>query len=206
MVSRFFHVALISLVCSFPRLILVAITLSSVNLLLMAFDHRASTSWLEWSLSWITLSHLITHVRCAASEIRIWRSQVAPLWFVVVCLCSGGRSVCILADRFPHPRMVPRDISGHLYCSWFHASFVHLQIAVVVLWVHPISMCSMDSVILQLLQTPLSSKPCMRNQISPTIGVLCRALKRNCCTLVRMVRFLRLFQIILSVSRDPWYA
>ena len=47
-------------------------------------------------------------------------------------------------------------------------------------------------------------EPCMRNQISPTIGVLCRALKRNCCTLVRMVHFLRLFQIILSVSRDPW--
>ena len=204
LVSRFLHVAFISLVYCFSHLIFVAVILSSVNLLFMAFDQRASTSLMEWFLSWIILLHLSTQIRCATSEIRIWRSWVAPFWFVVVCLCSGGHLGCVWADRFSHPRMIPRDISGHLYCSWSHASLVHLHIAAVVVCVQPIGICSMDSVISQVLQSPLLSKPCMWYHTSPTIGVLCSALKRNCCTLVWMVCFLRLFQIVLSVSKDPW--
>ena len=76
------------------RLTLVAIILSSVSRALIAFNHlvwislstcmRSSLSSSSWSSSsdGMTLSHLRTHIRWAASDSRIWRRWLAPRFWV----------------------------------------------------------------------------------------------------------------------------
>src|SRR5713101_7724358 len=70
------------------RLTLVAIILSSMSRALIILSHRVWISSFVWmrsltspsssSLTWMTLSHLRTHIRCMASDIRIWRRRSAP--------------------------------------------------------------------------------------------------------------------------------
>ena len=156
----------------------------------------------------MTLSHLRTQIRCVASDTSICRSLVAPLLPTgIPCSSSGSSSwgLWVLAVRFPHPRAIPKLILGHWYVSWSHASLANLHIRLVVPCVHPMRMCSIDSVVLHSLHVPRSSYPGIRNHTSPTIWVLWIALKRYCCALVRMVRFLMLFHIVLSVSAVFWY-
>ena len=59
-------------------LMIVAVILSLVSLLLIAFSHLATISLPSCLFSCITLSHLRTHIRWAASDISIWSSLVAP--------------------------------------------------------------------------------------------------------------------------------
>ena len=121
-----------------------------------------------WVFSWINLLHLMTQVKWVASDMRIWRSLVAPFSFTIIwcgCCCPFWPS-CLFAIRFLQPRMVPRDISGHQYSLLFQASLVSFQIVVVTSWVHRARMCSMDLVILHFFQVPhvvWYSEPCFPN-------------------------------------------
>ena len=65
------HVSLTIQVACLVHLIWVAMILSSIRHLLMDQRHFALISFCEYSLSWITLSQRRTHIRCAASNMRI---------------------------------------------------------------------------------------------------------------------------------------
>jgi len=88
------HVSLISFVYVLLRLILEAVILSDVSLLLMFRVHRLSISSLLCVFLCITLLHLRTQMRCAASVSRICKRQHIALregfflaWFGASCLC-----------------------------------------------------------------------------------------------------------------------
>ena len=108
-------------------------------------------------------------------------SLVTPLLPMGIPCSSSGSSpwgLWVLAVRFPHPRAIPKLILGHWYVSWSHASLANLHIRLVVPCMHPMRMCSIDSVILHV---PCSSDPGIQNHMSPTIWVLWIALNRYCC-------------------------
>jgi hypothetical protein len=69
--SNGFHMFITRFMNLLSCLIFIAIILSLVSLVLMAFFHLMSTSLSECTFSQITLSHHRTHIRWAASEIRI---------------------------------------------------------------------------------------------------------------------------------------
>ena len=183
-------------------LMTVAIILSSVSRLFIALNHLNSASSGECSTSWITLSHLRTQIRCAASDISIWRSRVAPLCLRVGLAFHASWSP-VLATRHPHPRMVPISMSGHWMSLCGHISFAMFQMAFAGPALQFSSMCSIFSVLLHGVHSPLSWNPWILNHTSPTIGVLWIALYRNCWTCNRMERLLIPCQIVSSVSSEP---
>ncbi len=96
--------------------ILVAAILSLVSLLLIALYHLAWVSFLVSCFPWMTCSRLITHIRWADSEIRIWSSLMAAFFFLS-SLRSGTLSLILPGVcRLPHPRIIPRFISGQDCC------------------------------------------------------------------------------------------
>ena len=70
------HVSSINFVKVQFLLIFIAVTLSMVSCLLIAWYHLAFISFSDSSFSCITLLHLRTHIRYADSDRRIWRRQV----------------------------------------------------------------------------------------------------------------------------------
>jgi len=94
--------------------IFVAVTLSMVSHSLIARSHLALISLSVRGFSCMTLSHRRAHIRYADSDRIIWSSRVGP-WRVtflrrrrVLFLALPGWRVIL-----PHPRIVPRVISGH---------------------------------------------------------------------------------------------
>ena len=129
-------------------LILVAMILSSVSLLLMLWSHLRSISWSECSVRWITRSHLITHIRCADSDIRILKSLFFPARF---CLRARSASWSFVfagsgMERFPHPRIVPMSIWGHSFSLCGHRDLARGHIRCVGLARHSSRMWFMSSV------------------------------------------------------------
>jgi len=116
-VSNGFHVFTTRFVNLFSCLIFVAIILLLVSLMLMAFLHLVLISLSVCCLSRITLSQRRTHIRWAASDIRIMASLDAP--FLSHCLRLFSISCLLLSLLFihPHPRMSPKVILGHSRCS-----------------------------------------------------------------------------------------
>src|ERR1700677_2331864 len=150
----------------------------------------------------MTLSHLRTHIRCTASEMRIWRSLVAPFCLSTVhSLPSLPSWLPSCASMHAHPRMIPMVMFGHRILSCGHSFFASSHTMVTGGSLHVSMMWLMFSNVPQVLHSPLLSKTWMLDHLSPIIGVLCIALKRNCWTLRRMVHFLRLLQIVSSVSQ-----
>jgi len=92
----------------------VAVILSFV---LIICSHLVLISLMEWCFSCMTRSHHRTHIRCADSDIRIWRSRHAPLsllscWF---CWSLLGWSAIFSSLMLPHPRIRSMLIVGHSY-------------------------------------------------------------------------------------------
>ena len=184
----------------------VAVILLSVSLQFITLYHLPSISSLLCVLSCITLSHLITHIRCAASDIKICRRQVAPLyWSFDHSACSFPCASCsstpfVCADRQPHPMIVPKLSSGHGAQLCGHVPFARFHTSSTGRAVHLKSMWSMFSVSLHVVQALLCSKPGILVHITPIIWVLWIVLKRNCCTRSLKVRFLMLFYSVSSFS------
>jgi hypothetical protein len=80
------------------------------------------------------------------------------------------------AMRHPHPKMVPRFISGHFMFSCGHSFFAKPHISVAIPTLHKSRMCSMFSVAPHSVHKPLLWKPSILNHTSPIMGVLCIAL------------------------------
>ena len=103
------------------RLIFVAVILSSVSLLFMLLSHLALISSSLWCFCCMTRSHLNTHMRCAASVIRICSSLTAPLSdHLPLSSFQFGRGAIVAMP--PQPSMIPMDISGHRGFSWGQSS------------------------------------------------------------------------------------
>jgi hypothetical protein len=94
------------------RLIRVAVILSVVSLSLVTRSHLLSTSLIECCSPWITLSPLISHIRCADSARRIWRSLVGPWRVFFVPLLGSRRLLQDCSFMQPQPRIVPRLRAG----------------------------------------------------------------------------------------------
>lgn len=105
---------------------------------------------------------------------------MAPFSFVVVWWCFSGLpavpALSGVAFRFPHPRMVPMFMVGHLYFPWSHNSFANFHAVVAVAWVHLVRMWAINSMALHALQTPHCSRFWILNQPSLTMRVLWIAL------------------------------
>jgi len=92
--------------------IFVAVILSLVSLLLMLRSHRFLISFACSCFSWITILHRRTHMRYAASNMRICGRRVGPRCAVSLSLCSFPCSSPGITIMQLQPRMVPRCISG----------------------------------------------------------------------------------------------
>jgi len=145
-------------------LIIVAFILSVVSLSLIARSHLVLISLSVSIFSCITLSHLRTQMRYADSEMMIWRSQVGP--WSVFRLCCGLFPSLSFGCTFmqPHPRIIPRSISGqgvfrcgHRFCARRHISCVF---SCVRMWF-------IDSVVLHVVHISLSSLPGIGLQYFP---------------------------------------
>jgi hypothetical protein len=162
--SGFLHVAFTSWVNFLSLLILVAIILSEVSLSLITFIHLALTSCSECCLLflWMTLSHLSTHIRWLASDIRICSSLVRPFVLVKVALCSLARRLSFSGpsgrDMCPILSMVPIVMLGHCCHSCGHSSLAFFHIIFRASTLHSSRMCCIDSILLQVLHSCLCSK------------------------------------------------
>ena len=168
----------------FSHLIFVAIILSLVSLVLMAFLHLVLISLSVCCLSRITLSQRRTHIRWAASDIRIMASLDAP--FLSHCLRLLSISYLSLSLLFihPHSRMSPKVILGHSRCSLGQLCSVRVQIIRMGGSLHLVSMCSIVSVVLHILQHSRWVRAAIVVQNFPIFCVPCIVLKRNCLILV----------------------
>ena len=167
--SASFHVAFVSVVFCLSLFILVVVIQSVVSLSFIFRFHLISISCAVCSLSWITLSHRITHIRWLASEMSICSSLVCP--FVLTDLVFSLLSIGYASVRamLPIPNIVPRVILGYLCwpCGHISSAFLHIRLRVSCL--HSRSMCSIDSIVLHLEQvafcsqfgTPLHFSPIM---------------------------------------------
>jgi hypothetical protein len=105
-------------------LILGAFSLSSVRRMLIVRLHRAWISSLEcmWSGFWMTLSHLRTQMRWAASDNRICRRRRAPLalgfWVLITLPSRSSWGSSLGGEMVPLLRMVPRGscLAEEKYC------------------------------------------------------------------------------------------
>jgi hypothetical protein len=178
------HVCLTSRMEVLSRFILVAITLSSVSLVLMALIHRDLISVTVWERSFITRLQRSTQIRCADSDIMICRSLFFPLLFVLPSFwLQLLLSLLFLGMvRLPQPRIVPRLISGHSSGEWGHLALARGHMVLTGSAVQPIRICSMDSVVRHLEHWPLVLYPGMFVQKLPIMYALCMALYMNCCT------------------------
>ena len=124
------HVSSISFIKVLFLLIFVAVTLSMVSCSLIAWYHLILISSSDSGFPCITLSHLRSHIKYTDSDRRIWRSRVSPWCVVFFCCCRwcplGRLSDCRLMH--PHPRIVPRVISGHgkFLCSHRFLASCHI--------------------------------------------------------------------------------
>ena len=128
------HVFLVFLLDFSSLLIFVAIILSSVSLVFMTRSHLWCVSFVVCECSWMTRSHLRTHMRCADSEIRIWRSRFAPsVVFLGGWRASLGGLAALAAGmvRLPQPMIIPMEISGQWVGSWGHVFLARFQIVLV---------------------------------------------------------------------------
>src|SRR5258708_4803381 len=164
------------------RLILVAASLSSVSLEFMTPNHLVVISCTVCSFggSGMVLSHLRTHIRWAASESRIWRRRPVPR--VLVCgsvfppvagSLGGPTEGRVIV---PHPRMMPRLISGHGVSACGQRSFARDQMILVGGAWQCKRICSMDSVVRHILQNSRCALSPLFCQCLPTFWVPCMAL------------------------------
>ena len=153
-------------------LIFVAVILSSVSRLFITRCHLFSISLSVWLAFWITLSQRSTHIKCSASEIRICNSLLIPGW----CRRRGAFSFSFSVgarggEMAPHPRMMPRDISGKGMLSCGHNCLASCHILWTAGVLHCVSMCSIVSVTWQVLHSRRFSCPLTFCQKVPTFGV-----------------------------------
>ena len=186
---------------------MVAVILLSVSLLFIALCHFFTASSGVCSFSWITLSHLSTQMRCAASEIIIWRSLDTPLILMenLLLLSSCLFRFPEFAVRHLHPMIVPRlDLEPR---KGFMAPQRHKVARNVTVCpaLQCRRMCCMFSVASHGAHIPLCWWPWTLNHFSLIIGMLWIALKKNCCTLKWMLHFCMLCQIVSLISWSPWY-
>ena len=102
------HVSLTLLADFSSCLTLVVVILLSVSHVLITCSHLLMISCSEWVRDCITHSHLSTHMRWVASDMRIWSSHIAPLGGS----CRFPFISLGLTSMLPQPRVIPKDISG----------------------------------------------------------------------------------------------
>ena len=107
--------------------------------------------------SCITLSHLRTQIRWAASEIRICSSLSVLLFFFGLSLLLFPSWASSLVTRQLLPSIIPRLISGHLSRLCGHISLARSHTSFAGPASHTVSICSIDSWVLHLVHFPLSS-------------------------------------------------
>jgi len=190
----------------FSHLIFVAIILLLISLVLMVFFHLVPISLSEWCLSLITLSQHRTHIRWAASDIKIVASLDAPFCFQCFCLFPASRLSLLLLFMHPHPRMSPKVILGHSRYSLGQLCSVRVQIIRMGGSLHLVSMCSIVSVVSHALHHSWCVRVAIVVQNFPIFWVPCIVLKRNCLILVWISCFHMLSHIVSSFSRDPVYS
>ena len=120
------------------------VILSAVSLSFIAWSHLVLIACLSRFFSWITCSHLNTHTRWAASDIRICRSRrVARSWGVECALCSSRFRFLAGRVKAPVARMVPSVMFGQSssVCSQDWWASVHTFLLARAL--QSVSMCSM---------------------------------------------------------------
>ena len=146
--SRASQVFITKLVNLFSRLIFVAVILSLVSLVLITFLHLVLIIASMCCIPCITLSHLRTHIRCAASVIRIVANLPLPFFLGLFRPFSfwGLGPFLILFAKHPLPRMSPRLSLGHSRRSVGQACSVRVHIILTASSQHLRSMCSMFSV------------------------------------------------------------
>ncbi len=115
-----------------------------------------------------------------------------PFWTALLMACW--------TDRPPHPRIVPRSISGHGMFLWGHVSLARLHICLTGRHRQWISMWSIDSVVPHVAQNCLSATACIWDQKSPILKTSCIALKRYCRIFGRIAAFLVLIHIVYALS------
>ena len=99
-------------------------------------------------------------MRWAASDIRICSSLSVPLFFfglaLLLFVSSISSGVSSFVSRQPLPKIMPRFILGHLSGFSGHMSFARSHTSFTGVALHVVSMCSIDSIVLQILHFPLS--------------------------------------------------
>src|SRR5258708_35759857 len=124
-----FHVSLVSLVNFLSHLILVAVILSVVRWLFIAFIHLFFMCQAEWSLFLIALLHLRAQIRWLASDMIICSSLVCPIFFIDVVSWPGSLLWFLGIIRHPIPIIRPINILGHDCGPYGHSSsaLVHIR-------------------------------------------------------------------------------
>ena len=102
----------------------------------------------------------MTQIRCAASEIRIWSSLVAP--FLPATVHGGPLGLTSAFSgcgpiRLLQPRIIPRFIPGQWGYLWGQSSFAIVHILFTASAMQLVRICSIDSVMLQVVHIPLCS-------------------------------------------------
>ena len=109
-----------------PRRILVAVILSSVSRVLMALSHLDLISSVTCDRSFMTRSHLSTHIRCADSDIRIWSSLSIPFLSPLLHWASWSSSSAVCSSlgvvKVPLPRIRPMLMLGQSSGAWGQVS------------------------------------------------------------------------------------
>jgi len=105
----------------------------------------------------------------------------------------------------PHPRMMPKLVSGQRFSACGQSSSARVQIILRGAAWQCTNMCSMDSVTLHVLQNSRCSLFSMCRQYFPTFWVPCMALYRNCLMRVRSACCRIPDHIVSSVSSRPLY-
>jgi len=198
------HVSSTSFMNLLVLTIFVTVTLLMVSHLLIVHCHLALIS-LSWrGFSWMTHSHLRTHMRYANSDRRIWSSCDGP-WRVVLCCCLWLFLLGLFGHRVMllQPRIVPRVIWGHGILRCGHRAFARCHMVCVLFSLHCVNMWLIDSISLHVAHLSLSLYLFMWLQYLLIMWVLCIILYRNCWMISLIVFFCMCFHMAVFVSNLP---
>jgi len=198
------HVSSTSFMNLLVLTIFVTVTLSMVSHLLIVHCHLALIS-LSWrGFSWMTHSHLRTHMRYANSDRRIWSSCDGP-WRVILCCCLWLFLLGLFGHRVMllQPRIVPRVIWGQGILQCGHRAFARCHMVCVFFSLHCVNMWLIDSISLHVAHLSLSLYLFMWLQYLLIMWVLCIVLYRNCWMISLIVFFCVCFHMAVFVSNLP---
>ncbi len=166
-IKVFFQVAFVRFISLGSLFILVVIIRSLVSLSFIFLIHLLVISLLVWFFPCMTLSHLMTHTRWLASDIRICSSLVLPLISIDLVFSASWRASVSARLIQPMPIIVPKVICGQCWRPCGHSALAFLQISFRALDLHSSRICCMDSVLLQMVQVSRCSMFGMPLHFSP---------------------------------------